>query len=207
MSKYVPPSLRNERNNQQTPSTQSTSSTPSTPGTLTRGTMASLTPSRGTMASLTKPKTVAINITSDDDFPTLGAPKPVLKTNTETNTETKTASPYIKMAKDWGKKLEEEKEANIIRIRNAEDERHKVAKEGKQEIIKYKNKMIISGRKNEYYDNKDGKFKPIVEDDISDDCFESGPSHEDDEIDNDPYEDDELNANLVCDRRHRDELY
>jgi hypothetical protein len=160
--------------------------------------------SRGTMASLTKPKTVSINVASEDDFPTLGVPKPVLTATVPVLTAT---TPYIKMAKDWGKKLEEEKEANIIRIRNAEEERHIIAKQGTQEKIKPKNKMIITGRKNQYYDNKDGTFKAIVEDDLSDDSFESGPSREEEDFENDVCEDDEMNANLVRDRRHDNELY
>lgn len=187
MSKYVPPSMRNGQGQGQNRNETNPRS-------------------RGTMASLTKPKTVSINVASEDDFPTLGVPKPVL-TATTTPTTTATTTPYIKMAKDWGKKLEEEKEANIIRIRNAEEERHIIAKQGIQEKIKPKSKLIITGRKNQYYDNKDGTFKAIVEDDLSDDSFESGPSREEEDFENDVCEDDEMNANLVRDRRHDNELY
>lgn len=199
MSKYVPPSMRNGQGQGQGQGQSQSQGQGHRNETNPR--------SRGTMASLTKPKTVSINVASEDDFPTLGVPKHVLPATVPVTTTTATVTPYIKMAKDWGKKLEEEKEANIIRIRNAEEERHIIAKQGIQEKIKPKSKLIITGRKNQYYDNKDGTFKAIVEDDLSDDSFESGPSREEEDFENDVCEDDEMNANLVRDRRHDNELY
>ena len=186
----------------------------------------------GTMASLTKAKEVnknaystrfseqsrlrndpnyvppqrPVNITSDDDFPTLGTPKviPLPK-----------QSGMVSMAKEWGKKIEEEEEANRTRIQNAEIQRRADAKEkymkekyGTPECrVKSKNGLIIRVKKNQYYDKEQVAFKQIVEENVSDDSFESGPSREDEVEEDIESPDDEFNTNIGYERRHKDELY
>ena len=66
---------------------------------------------------------------------------------------------------------------------------------------------MVASRKNRFYDQREGNFKAIVEDNISDDSFESGPSREDDDEEEDEERDEEFNTNITNDRRHRDELY
>jgi len=147
-----------------------------------------------------------INITSNDDFPTLGTPKivPIPK-----------QTDMVHMAKEWGTKIEEEKEANLKRIQMAEIQRRADIKEqyikekyGTPECkVKFKNGLIVKNHKNRYYDKEYVEFKKIVDDTISDDSFESEPSREDEVEDEEESPDDEFNTNIGYDRRHKDELY
>lgn len=152
-----------------------------------------------------------VNISSSEDFPSLGSPKtitPIIPLVSSSGQN------YIDMAKGWGKKIEEDEEANRIRIHNAEILRKKIAKEnydnekkGIPERKTTKKKLMINSRKNEYYDKDEHRFKSLDET-ISDDSFESGPSHEEDEdYEDDEINDDEINANIGKVRKHDNELY
>jgi hypothetical protein len=196
---------------------------PSRYPTMSSGTMASLTkgqPSNNSYASNFSeqsrlrnnpnyvPPQKPVNISSEDDFPTFGVSKTVKPVPISTGKN------LIKMAEEWGKKIEDEEEANRNRIRKAEEDRRIKAKEDylkekygdvKPKIV-IKNKLILSDRKNEYYDKKDGQVKPINV--VEEDSFESGPSHdEEEEVEDDESQEDEFNTNIGSDRRHRDELY
>lgn len=185
----------------------------------------------GTMASLTKSKEptksygnrfseqtrirndpgyvapISVNISSEADFPSLGGAKP------PTHVVPTPARSFIKMAEDWGKKIEMDEEANRMRIINEEKDRRRRMKE----LMKHpdhtiksfnKNSIIpVSRFKHQYYDHEEKKYKNISDDSVED-SFESGPSHDEEEDENDDiHEEDEINANIVNDRRHRDELY
>ena len=198
---------------------RATDTLPRSERTLASGTMASLTKQTSSYSNRFAenerrrndptyvPPQKPVNITSENDFPTLGTPKIVpipIKTG------------FVTMAKEWGKKIEEEEEANRTRIQNAEIERRIHAKEqymkekyGTPECkVRSKNGLIIRAKKNEYYDKEQRAFKPIMEDNVSDDSFESGPSHED-VIEDEEEEslEDEFNTNIGYERRHKDELY
>jgi len=224
MSKYTPPFLKESKTPNrfsalsETPSSQSFQSTPSssTPSSSTSSSSSSQSSlASGTMASLTKGNKSystsseskkdqkSVNISSEDDFPSLGV-KPVLPTIHKNDK-------FIKMAEDWGKKIEEDEEANRRRIINEEQERRRIAKE----LMKHTphtlptrriNKTILSETKNKYYDADLKIYKLIVDDTIEDDSIESTPSANEEEDDDDD-EDTEINANLVNDRRHEYELY
>jgi len=214
MSKYIPPFLKESKTPNrfsalsETSSSQSSSSSLAST-TLTSGTMASLTKGNKSYSNkFSESKTncvqKSVNISSEDDFPSLGV-KPVLPTIHKNDK-------FIKMAEDWGKKIEEDDEANRRRIIHEEQERRRIAKE----LMKNKphtlptrriNKIILSETKNKYYDADLKIYKLIVDDTIEDDSVESTPSvnEEDDEFDEE--EDIEFNTHLVNDRRHYDELY
>ena len=191
--------------------------------TLASGTMASLTKGQRSTNSYSSnfseqsrlrndpnyiPPQKPVNISSEDDFPTLGVSKTVKPVPISTGKN------FIQMAEEWGKKIEDEEEANRYRIRKTEEDRRIKAKEDylkekygdvKPKIV-IKNKLILSDRKNEYYDKKDGQVKPINV--VEEDSFESGPSHdEEEEVEDDESQEDEFNTNIGSDRRHRDELY
>jgi len=110
------------------------------------------------------------------------------------------------MAEEWGKEIKEDEIANIRRIANDENERKIKAKEKKPEVIPKVKGMIIPKKKNEYYDETTKTYKPIVEDDISDDSFESGPSNHEEEEEEEII-DEEYNTNIGNDGRRRYDLY
>ena len=218
MTKYIPPFLKESKTPNrfsalsETPSTPSTPRTPSTMASLTSGTMASLT--KGNKSYSTKfseqsrlrnsnyvPQK-SVNISSEDDFPSLGVKPilPIIPTNDK----------FIKMAEDWGKKIEIDKEANRTRIINEEKERRRIAKEQlKHNTLPTRrtNKRIIYDTKNRFYDADLKIYKLIVDDSIDEDSFESGPSVDEEDDDINEEEDTEFNVNIVNDRRHYDELY
>lgn len=197
------------------------------PPRLTSGTMASLTKAkevnpnsystRFSESRLRDPNYVPpkkpVNIDSSDDFPSLGS-KNTVTNLTKTLPVSSSGQNYIDMAKGWGKKIEEEDEANRIRIQNAEILRKKIAKEnyekekrGIPEKKTTKKKLILQVKKNQYYDKDTVTFKSLDEN-ASDDSFESGPSHEEDEEEDvDETNDDEINANIGKERKHDNELY
>lgn len=210
-SRYPEPS----RNNQETKVT------------LVSGTMASLTKAQSSSTSYSSrfaeqeriknnpnyvPPQKPVNISSEDDFPTLGVPKVPILAVPKVATSGQT---LIQMAEGWGKKIKEDDEANRRRIQTDEDERRRIAKENclkekygddKQKIVG-KNKSIIKARKNEYYVKEIGAYKPIVDNTLEEDSVESCPSHEEEEEDDDESQEDEFNTNIGYERRHRDELY
>jgi len=190
--------------------------------TLVSGTMASLTKAQSSSTSYSSrfaeqeriknnpnyvPPQKPVNISSEDDFPTLGVPKVVSIPTPDKS--------FIKMAEGWGKKIKEDDEANRRRIQTDEDERRRIAKENylkekygddKHKIVG-KNKSILKNRKNEYYVKEIGTYKPIVDNTLEEDSVESCPSHEEEEEDDDESQEDEFNTNIGYERRHRDELY
>jgi len=141
-----------------------------------------------------------VNIASEEDFPTLGVPKPIGVSLPKSN------KGFIQMAEEWGKEIKEDEIANIRRIANDENERKIKAKEKKHKVIPKVKGMIIPKKKNEYYDETTKTYKPIVEDDISDDSFESGPSNQEEEEEEEII-DEEYNTNIGNDGRRRYDLY
>ena len=223
---YRPPISKNENPR---PSTLSSLAS----GSLASGSLASGKLASGTMASLTKskeptksysnrfseqtrlrndptyvPPQKAVNISSDDDFPSLGS-SAVKPSSWASNN-------CIKMAEEWGKKIKEEDEAHRASIIKADLDRRMAAKEqmkeekmqkmNPKEDVSKKSKLIIAKNKNKFYDQYEHKFKSI-ENEIEEDSFESGPSHDEEEVDDEDINDDEFNTDIGYERRHKDELY
>jgi len=213
---YRPPISKNENPR---PSTLSSVAS----GTLASGTMASLTKSKEPTKSYSNrfseqtrlrndptyvPPQKAINISSNDDFPSLGssAVKP---------SSWASSNNCIKMAEEWGKKIKEEDEAHRASIIKADLDRRMAAKEQMKEEkmqkmnptdTSKKSKLIIAKNKNKFYDQYEHKFKSI-DNEIEEDSFESGPSHDEEEVDDEEINDDEFNTDIGYERRHKDELY
>lgn len=213
-----------------------TSSTSS--ATLSSGTMASLTKAKEPTRSYSNrfseqtrirndpnyvPPQKSVNISSEDDFPSLG-PNVTSVTSVSTSVNTNVTSvtkswssskDCIKMAEEWGKKNEEDERANRARIIKAEDDRRRIAKEQMKEEKKQKmnvkeettkSKLIIrETNKDKFYDQYEHKFKNIEE--IEEDSFESGPSHDEEEFIDDDDVDEEFNADISYERRNKGELH
>jgi len=201
----------------------------SSSATLSSGTMASLTKAKEPTRSYSNrfseqtrirndpnyvPPQKAVNISSEDDFPSLG-------TNVSTSVAKSSSVSWssskdcIKMAEEWGKKNEEDERANRARIIKAEDDRRRIAKEQMKEEKKQKmnvkeettkSKLIIRAKnKDTFYDQYEHKFKNI--EDIEEDSFESGPSHDEEEVIDDDVDDEEFNADISYERRNKGELH
>lgn len=204
------------------PSMASSSSSSST---LSSGTMASLTKAKEQTRSYSNrfseqtrirndPKYVppqkAVNISSEDDFPSLGP-----RVTKSSSVSWSSSKDCIKMAEEWGKKNEEDEKANRARIIKAEDDRRRIAKEQMKEEKKQKmnikeettkSKLIIRAKnKDTFYDQYEHKFKNIEE--VEEDSFESGPSHDEEEFIDDDDVDEEFNADISYERRNKGELH
>jgi hypothetical protein len=142
-----------------------------------------------------------INVASENDFPSLGAPKKSTSTvwgnKTQSDNKPSTLS-FADKAKEWAKQKEEE----------AEEAQRKAAEEKKMrreaEFHKRMNVIGINRYQRKYVDEDD-------EDQIEQSSLGDDDSYEVPEYEEEPSEEDcddgEFNPNIGWDGRHKDDLY
>jgi hypothetical protein len=152
------------------------------------------------------PPAKPIDLKSEDDFPSLGAPakkiispsKPIDNPEpTSTLSKGTNSSSFADLARGWAKKKEEEEEAE--RVRKAEEERLRRETQMMRRginIMRFRQQTTYG-----YEDEEDDEYNDNGS--ISDDSFKV-PSHDESSTDD---EEEEFNGNLGYDRRHRDDLY
>ena len=162
-----------------------------------KGTYASKMTERAKMAA--NPNYVKpLDVTSENDFPTLG--DGIKKTDSpKVNNGVKKSGSFASMARDWAKQKEEEEEAErLIRIRLEQEEK---------ELRLLRSMVALGRRKKNATDNTlDGEEDDYDESSLGGDSDnemlnDSEPSEE--EYD----EEDEYNQNVGWDGRRRDDLY
>lgn len=157
-----------------------------------------------------KPPPKPIDVTSENDFPSLGGPaKPATgawgsKPKNETVQPEKTALSFADKAKEWAKKKEEEEEEARQKAIEEEKRRREADLHKRMNVLnlgRFKRQYVNEDDEgDEYYNNEESSLG-------DDDSYEvpegdGEPSEEEEDEDND-----EFNLNVGWDGRRRDDLY
>jgi hypothetical protein len=152
-----------------------------------------------------------VNLTSEDDFPSLGAPKKPMaaptKTVTASSPETTPAAGATKfadLARGWAKQKEDEEEKARLKAIKDEERRREMSLMRNINILGFRRRQALYGEDEEDEDDynyqNDGSS-------LGDDSYEipeedAVPSEEDEEED-----ENEFNQNVGWDGRRKDDLY
>jgi hypothetical protein len=135
-----------------------------------------------------------INVQSQDDFPTLGAPKKPITSVVEAKPA---GNKWASMASDWAKQKEEEAEEARRKLIEEENQR------GELQLLKNIASITIRRRQAKYEEEEDDEKTSLEEDENS---YEVSEEEEEEEEEN-AEEEDEFNQTVGWDGRRRDDLY
>jgi len=152
-----------------------------------------------------------VNLTSEDDFPSLGAPKKPMAAPTKTvtapspeTTPAAGATKFADLARGWAKQKEDEEEKARLKAIKDEERRREMSLMRNINILGFRRRQALYGEDEEDEDDynyqNDGSS-------LGDDSYEipeedAVPSEEDEEED-----ENEFNQNVGWDGRRKDDLY
>lgn len=139
-----------------------------------------------------------VNVTSEDDFPSLGGPKKTIAVKLGADSKPVAVS-FAEKAKEWAKQKEDEAVEAIKKA--AEEEKNR------QDLLLYKRTTIIGfNRCKNKYENNDYDDYNYDESSLGDDDSYEVPE-EDEQPSEEEENEDEFNQNVGWDGRHKDDLY
>ena len=167
------------------------------------------------------PPAKPVDFTSEDDFPSLGAPKkPAAAPTKSATSSTKSvavpaptpspepapgATKFADLARGWAKQKEDEEEKARLKALQEEERRREMSLMRNINILGFRRRQALYGH-DEDEDEDDYNYQN-EESSLGDDSYEvpdedDAPPEEEEEEDND-----EFNQNVGCDGRRKDDLY